>query len=44
MNEDLRQLAESILTDLTQDAPIANAMLKAKVFAVKKMIRICSLG
>ncbi|WP_298575334.1 hypothetical protein [uncultured Porphyromonas sp.] len=36
MNEDLRQLAESILTDLTQDTPIANAMLKAKVFAVKK--------
>lgn len=36
MNEDLRQLAESILTDLTQDAPIANTILKAKVFAFKK--------
>ena len=36
MDENLRQLAESILTDLTQDAPIANTMLKAKVFASKK--------
>lgn len=36
MNEDLRQLAESILADLTQDTPIANTLLKAKVFASKK--------
>ena len=36
MDENLRQLAESILTDLTQDAPIANTMLKAKIFAFKK--------
>lgn len=36
MNEILRQLAENILTDLTQDAPIANTMLRVKVFAFKK--------
>ena len=36
MNRDLQQLAESILTDLSQDTPIANIMLKAKVFAFKK--------
>lgn len=36
MNDNLQQLAESILTDLTQDAPIANTMLKAKIFAFKK--------
>ena len=36
MNEILRQLAKNILTDLTQDAPIAKTMLEAKVFAIKK--------
>lgn len=36
MNENLQQLAGSILTDLTRDASIANIMLKAKVFASKK--------
>ena len=36
MKEDLRQLAESIISDLAQDLPITNTMLKAKVFAFKK--------
>lgn len=36
MNGNLQQLAESILNDLIQDAPIGNTMLKAKFFAFKK--------
>lgn len=36
MNDNLQQLAESILNDLTQDAPIGNTMLKAKFFAFKR--------
>lgn len=35
MSEDLRQLAESILSDITSDTSIANILLKTKVFAAK---------
>lgn len=35
MNESTKQLAESILSDITSDASIANILLKSKVFAAK---------
>ena len=35
MNENIKKLAESILSDITSDASIANILLKAKVFAAK---------
>ncbi len=35
MDENIKKLAESILSDITSDASIANILLKAKVFAAK---------
>ena len=35
MDENIKKLAESILSDITSDASIANILLKAKVFATK---------
>lgn len=35
MNESTKQLAESILSDITSDASIAIILLKSKVFAAK---------
>lgn len=35
MDENIKNLAESILSDITSDVSIANILLKAKVFAAK---------
>ena len=32
----LKQIAENILSDIMNDVPVANVLLKAKIFATKK--------
>ncbi len=40
----LKQIAENILSDIMNDVPVANVLLKAKIFATKKEIKNFLIG